>query len=327
MEKKISRIRFLLHNRTFLKTLFSHFRKKPSLDGVEKDDFESKKIFNYHLNFENPRTFNEKIIWLKHHYYNEKWCECADKLGSKKFLTEKGFSKYLPKTYGVYDNSKQINLEKLPQKFVLKTNHDCGTVFVCDKTKTNLKEKFEKLDNSLMSDYSCRNSNSEWVYNKIKPVIFSEEVLTDYYGGNIIDYKFFIFNGKCCFGFLGQNRNVDVRFAVFDRNFNFFNTEYIHLKPSKKDIIKKPNCWDEMVRVAEKIGSYLDFVRVDLYLTTDGIKIGELTFFSHSGLGSFTKSKYDFLFGKFFDNTKFKDLFGKQDLFPNGVFIEGETKL
>ena len=327
MEKKTSRIRFLLHNKTFLKTLLYRFKKRLIFNGEEKDIYESKRIFNYLLNPKDPKTFNEKILWLKHHYYNDVWCECADKLGSKKFLIERGFSIFLPKTYGVYSSSSEIDLSKLPQEFVLKTNHDCGTVFLCRKNEPSIKQKFKKLDNSLKTSYSNRNSNGEWVYNNITPIIFSEEILTDLHGGNIIDYKFFVFGGKCFFGFLGQNRNVDIRFTVFDRDFNIFDTEYIYLKPSKKDIIKKPDCWDEMVTLAEKIGSYFDFVRVHLYLTTDGIKVGELTFFSHSGLGPFTNKKYDLLFGKFFDNTKFKHLFGKQNLFPNGVYIEGETKL
>ncbi len=304
MEKKISRLIFLIHNKTLFKQIYYAKIKRHKLfaDFDDAEQYETNYIFNYKFNYENPRSFNEHIVNLKKYYRNDLWRQCADKLGSKEFLEKIELGNYLPKVYGVYSDSSKININELPDKFVLKANHDCGSIFVCNKKTTNFNDVFKKMDKSLTKKYS--NNNYEWVYDSIEPKLFAEELLLPFFGSNLVDYKLFCINGVFRFGFVCINRNSDIRFALFDNQFNIIeDCEFIHLFPKKKDIPPKPKKWKEMVEVAEKIGKHFKFVRVDMfYCEGEKIKIGELTFFSHSGHGQFTKKAFDFKFGKFFED-------------------------
>lgn len=303
MTKKRSRIRFLLHSKTLLKTIVNHFRKTALNLDTEKDiNVIANRVMNYNFDCRTPRTFNEFLSWIKCNYRNDLWKKCADKLELKQFLKQHGFGDYVVKTYKTYKSSSEIKLSELPDKFVLKTNHDCGSVFICDKHTTDFDAVFKKLDNSLKNNYSIL--NGEWVYKDIKPLIFAEELLIPAIGTKIIDYKFFCFNGKFGWGFTGQDRENDTRFCVFESNFLIQDVEYIYIKPPKNKLPPKPSKYDEMVKVSEKLSMLLDFVRVDFYDTTKGPKIGELTFFSQSGLGVFSKKQYDFKYGSFFKTTK-----------------------
>lgn len=311
MTKRISRLLFLIHNKTLLKTIKNHFfhKKMITAQTFECENIKANQILNYEFDCSRPRSFNEFICWMKIKYYNELWCKCADKLASKDFLINHGFGKYVVKTYKKYNSSDEINLNELPERFVLKTNHDSGSVFICDKKTTDFKSVFKKLDSSLLVNY-CR-TTGEWVYNDIKPVIFAEELLEPNDNKSLVDYKFFSFNGEFGWGFTGQNRLSDTRFVVFERGFNIQNVEYIYLRPNKKSFPKKPHLYNEMEMVSEELSKILDFVRVDFYDTTHGLKIGELTFFSQSGNGPFTKKEYDFKYGELFKKTKMFDTFFK----------------
>ena len=300
---KRSERKFNLHRDGYFRKLLLKLKREPlKTDPVDRMNQIANKFFGYRFDCRYPKTFNEYTCWLKYFYRNKEWERCADKLGSKEFLIEHGYEKYVIKTLGIYKNSSEIDLSKLPDRFVLKTNHDSGSVYICDKKETNFEEVFKELDESLQHVYS--ESNDEWVYQNTKPVIFAEEIIQPRVGNKIIDYKFFGFNGKFGWGFTGQNRLKDARFTVFEDDFKHPKVEYIHINPEKEDYPPKPDSFDEMVKVTEEISKILDFVRVDFYDTTEGPKIGELTFFSHSGLGIFTRKKYDYKYGEFFKNTK-----------------------
>ena len=301
MVNKTSKLLFQIKNKTLFKFIYSHFFKRNKIitDEISQNQA-AKYVFNYKYDCRKPRTFNEYLGWLKFNYTNDLWKKCTDKLGAKQFLNEIGLSNYVPKTLAVYRDSSEINLCDLPDKFVLKTNHDSGSVYLCNKNNTDFKTVFSKLDASLKRRY---NSNGEWTYFDIQPVIFAEEILEPTGGTDLIDYKFFVYNGKFRWGFTGQNRNTDCRFIVFEKKFEIQDVDYIYPRPNKNHFPIKPIHFNEMVRIAEEIGKYFWFVRVDLYETNKGIMVGELTFFSQSGLGPFTSKKYDLKYGKLFENT------------------------
>lgn len=311
-EKKSSKLLFLIHNKTLMIRIKRHFFSKRVFDNfVDEENYLSRKFFNYKFDCSNPRTFNEYLVWIKLFYKNDLWKKCADKIGSKEFLRSIGLGDYLPSTYGVYHSTKEIDLNSLPNKFVLKTSHDSGSVFICEKGKTNFEEVFNKIDASLLNNYSEK--SGEWVYEDILPLVFAEEYLVSNDGLDLKDYKFFMFNGKMEFGYIAKDRFNDVRFALFDKNLNFIKTDYIYLRPRKKDMPIIPTCISEMIYISEKIAQNFDFVRVDLYWTNKGPRIGELTFIPQSGHGSFSNKKYDFLFGKLFDNSIFYELSHKKN--------------
>ena len=300
MVKKTSKVLFQIKNKTLFKSIYSYFFKKNKIINDEISQNEAAKyVFNYKYDCRKPRTFNEYLGWLKFNYSNDLWKKCADKLGAKQFLFDINYSKYVPKTLMIYRDSSEIDLSLLPDRFVLKTNHDSGSVCMCNKNNTDFKTVFSKLDASLRRRY---NSNGEWVYSDIQPVIFAEEILEPTVGTDLIDYKFFVYNGKFQWGFTCQNRNTDCRFVIFEKNFEIQDVDYIYRRPNKKNFPIKPIHFDEMVEIAEKIGKYFLFVRIDFYETKKGLMIGELTFFSQSGLGPFTSYKFDLKYGKLFKN-------------------------
>lgn len=307
MTKRSSLLIFNFKNKTLFKLMFnkilSPHKKDSFYHGPEKQNRIANRILNYHYDCTKPRTFNEFLGWLKFNYRNDLWKKCADKLGSKEFLIENGLECFVVKTLGVYSESKYINLDLLPDKFVLKTNHDSGTVFICDKETTDFNSIFKKLDQSLKKRYE--HNNDEWVYENITPLILAEELLFPCHNSFLVDYKLFGFGGRYGWGFTGQNRDIDTRFVVFENDFEIQNVEYIYLKPSKKEMVSKPEHFDEMVKITEFLSELLGFVRVDFFETTDGLKIGELTFFSQSGYGPFTKKQFDFRYGLLFKEIDF----------------------
>ncbi|GEM_PF-5726119 len=311
MRKKTSAAIFALKNHTFFKTfIYKIFRKmNRSIDSPIIQNKEAKYRFNYNYDCAHPKTFNEYLGWIKFNYFNELWCECADKLGAKSFLNKIHLQQYTPKTLAIYNDVNEIALSELPDRFVLKTNHDSGSVFVCDKKTTNFNYVFSKLNESIKKNYS---KNGEWVYSKIKPRIFAEQLIVPINGDkDLIDYKFFVYNGKFEWGFTAQNRKIDCRFCVFEDDFAIQNVDYIYLMPRKKDMPHKPLHFDKMIEISEMIGKYFWFVRVDFYDTTSGPVIGELTFFSQSGLGSFTNKNFDYKYGRLFEETPFFSLINK----------------
>lgn len=310
MKKIISQCIFYIRNHTLLKIIAYKLLYSWRKDASKKQGHKIKAVFRYPVDLENPRSFNEYILWLKRNYRNNQWKECADKLKCKDFLKRNGFEKYLPKTLAIYDSSSQIDLSNLPNKFVLKTNHDCGSVYICEKGKTNFGKVFKSIDKSLKQSYYSE--SDEWVYEDIEPKIYAEEYLEPKNGKDLNDFKLFTFDGKYRFGYYSANRSKDVRFQLFENDFDIVNCDYSHLRPGKKYTISKPDEFPELVRLAEQVGQHFNFVRVDLYLTTQGIKLGELTFLAMSGFGQFIDYQYDFKYGKCFESSSIGDMVKKQ---------------
>lgn len=313
MSKQKSRVLQLLHTHALWATIK---RKLTKNDGCfDLDPEKQNKIMIKYYGFEKdfdcryPKTFNETIAWMKINYRNELWYQCADKLGSKDFLKEHGLEQCVVKTYGVYSSSSEIDLDELPDDFVLKTNHDSGTVFVCHKGKTNFEEVFEKLDKAVKKTYFTR--AGEWVYERIQPKIFAEELLKPASGNDLMDYKLHFYNGKFGWGYVAQNRAVDTKFTVFEGDYEPQDVGYMYLRA--KQVPPKPPHFEEMIRLGVHLSKILDFVRVDFYETTKGLKIGELTFFTGSGGSKFTKKEYDLRYGKMFENCQMAALFPKKD--------------
>lgn len=311
MIKKRSKVLFEIKNRTILKRLFLHLNKKRIerlSEGEDKTNLLAKYYFNYKFDCKNPRTFNECLCWLKHNYRNPLWSKCADKIQAKEFLCSLGLGKYIPKTLCVYKNVNDVDLSKLPDEFVLKTNHDCGSVFICKKGITNFEEVLKQINASLTKQYNV--SNSEWVYENIKPLIFAEELLKSP-NGELKDYKIQTIGGKYIFGYVLSNKTIDERHELFESDFEFADCFYQSLSTPKKKRSLKPKQFDEMIQAAETIGKHFLEVRVDFYITTHGIKIGELTFFTQSGFGRFTKKEFDFKYGRYLINAISKETSNK----------------
>ena len=241
-------------------------------------------------------SFNEKMQWLKLYYRNYRMVLCADKLLAKKYLSKRGYGDRVPKTLAVYKSPRAIRLEDLPDQFVLKTTHGSGYVVICkDKKNFDLYKAQKKLDEWMQFRYGS--VTQEWFYDVLKPRIFAEEFLPGLDDRQLPDYKFMCFNGKCKLIFTVSERELHHHMKV-----DFYDAEWNHLPirrmyPNTKDGLPKPECFDEMIRIAENLATEFPFVRVDFYQVNGTVHIGELTFFPGSGWEPFDNYEDDVFYG------------------------------
>lgn len=245
----------------------------------------------------NPKTFSEKIQWIKLNDKNQLLPICADKYEVRQYLIDKGYQHILNNLISVYDKASDIDLSKLPQKFVLKATHSSGWNILC-KNKDEINWFFAKWLIRIWLKSSIYWNGREWHYRFMKPRIVCEEFL-DNEGNSIIDYKFYCFNGvpKFIQANMGRNNKKHVQ--------NFYDLDW-NLLPFGKDIefdntvlVPKPKKIDEMIKIATDLSLDFKYVRVDFYEVKQGIIFGELTFFPASGMPDFKPKEYDRVVGEF----------------------------
>jgi hypothetical protein len=208
---------------------------------------------------------------------------------------------YIIPTLGVWNSFDEIDFDKLPNQFVLKTTHDSGGVVVCpDKSKLDIAKAKKKLEKSLNNNFFYE--HREYPYKNVKPRIIAEKFMVDESGTELKDYKFFCFNGKCKMLFIATDRPVDTRFDFYDTQFKHLPFKQGHPLASKE--IKKPKGFEKMVEIAEKLGKGFPHVRVDLYDINGQIYFGELTFFHFSGNVPFEPDIWDRTIGDWLELPK-----------------------
>ena len=247
-------------------------------------------------NLENPTTYNEKLQWLKLNDIHEEYSLLVDKYEAKKVVAEKIGEEYIIPTLATYNNFDEIDFNQLPNQFVLKTTHDSGGVVVCpDKSKLDKKAARKKLEKSLKNNYFYE--HREYPYKKIKPRIIAEQYMVDESGTELKDYKFFCFDGECKMLFIATDRSIgDVKFDFYDTKFNHL--PFVQGHPWTNREIQKPNGFEKMIELAEKLGKGYPHVRVDLYDINGKIYFGELTFFHFSGNVPFEPQEWDYKIGE-----------------------------
>lgn len=255
-----------------------------------------------------PKTFNEKLNWLKLYYHNPLLHTLVDKYEVKKYVAERIGEKHIVKTLGIYDTVEEIDLNKLPNQFVLKCTHDSGSVVVCkDKNTFNFEDGLVELRRGLsITDYYHR--NREWAYKGVKPRIIAEEYIDTLGKPESIEYKITCINGKVvmttiCSGI--AHVEFEKRFNDhFDRNFNRL-PFYASYKPAGKELVPSED-YDKMIEICEKLSKDIPQVRVDLYIHQGNIYFGEMTFYTWGGFIDFTPKSYDLEMGKLLELPKNK---------------------
>lgn len=255
------------------------------------------------LNLDNPKTFNEKLQWLKLNNRNTMYTKLVDKYEVREYVSKVIGSNYLIPLLGVFDSYKEIDFDKLPNQFVLKLTHDSGTVIICkDKTKLNRKQTISKLKKGLKRKYFYL--YREWPYKDVKPRIIAEKYMKDNNSSVLNDYKFYCFNGEPKMMFIITERGNDPKINFFDMDFNEINLHQGFKKGEKK--LEKPKKFDEMIKLARKLSYGIPHVRVDFYIINGKVYFGELTFFDSAGLEKFEPEKYDEILGSYIDLNKIK---------------------
>ena len=255
------------------------------------------------LNLESPKTYNEKIQWLKLYNRKKEYISMVDKYQVKEYVANKLGKEYIIPTIGVWDNFDDINFEDLPNQFVLKCTHDSGGIVICkDKNKLDIKSIRKKINHSLKRRYY--KNTREWPYKGVKPRIIAEPYMVDENEKELKDYKFFTFNGKVKTMFIATDRNAETEtcFDFFDENFNHLPFENGH--PNAKKKIYKPKNFEYMIKLAEELSKDLIHARIDFYNINGKIYFGEITFFHWSGLKKFVPEEWDYKFGEWINLPK-----------------------
>ncbi len=249
------------------------------------------------LNLKNPRTFNEKLQWLKLYDRKPEYTTMVDKHEVKKYVADIIGEQYIIPTLGVWDSFDDIDFDSLPNQFVLKCTHDSGGLVICkDKRSFDIKSAKEKIEKSFGENYYYH--GREWPYKNVKPRIIAEEYMEDSETSELRDYKFCCFNGKVKCSFVCSDRFSDdgLHVTFFDNEWNVMPFERCY--PSRREGLPKPANYDKMIDLAERLSEKMPFVRVDFYDVNNKIYFGELTFFPGSGFEKFDPEEWDLKLGE-----------------------------
>lgn len=261
------------------------------------------------LNLKDPKTFNEKMQWLKLYYLpnNQLVIQCADKVRVREYIASKGYDHKLVPLIGVWNDVDSIEWDKMPNKFVLKCNHGCAYNLICSDIKEfNIVDANKKLKKWLKEDFGA--FNIEPHYSKIKQhLILGEE----YLGEDIIDYKFFCFDGKPKFIYVSNDLIHDRQAKI-----GFFNLDgsKMELKRDDYDTIENiefPQFYSEMINMATDLSQGFPFVRVDFFVTKDKYYFAELTFTPSACMMPFNPKKYDLEWGMLLNIEKERNIYEK----------------
>lgn len=255
-----------------------------------------KKRVGREVNLENPKTFNDKLQWLKLNWYDPLATKCADKYEVREIIEDRIGKEYLNELYGVYESVDEIDLDELPSSFVLKGTHGSGFNIICkDKNKMDWDTEYKKMRRWLRTNYYWQ--NREWVYKDMKPRIICEKYIETEDGKPLKDYKLFCFDGEPKFMFVATDRGLETKFDFYDLDWN--KIPVMQHYPTSNYIIDKPNNLEQMIKCASILSKGFPHVRVDFYLNSGDIIFGELTFFHFSGMERFEPNKYDVIFGDY----------------------------
>ena len=259
--------------------------------------------FGHKLNLVNPKNFNEKIQWLKIYGYKDEYTQLVDKIAARDVIREKIGDEYLiPLVGGPWSSTSEIDISLLPNQFVLKCNHDCGSVIVCkDKNSFDFTKAFSKLDSCLSRNYY--EQSRERPYKNIVPKVFAEKFMYNPNEDDLVVYKIFNFNGEPKIiqniqGDKTENETIDyfdIEWRLLDLRQNF---------PNSQIPKNKPETLDKMLELAKVLSEGFPFLRTDFYNVMGQIYFSEFTLYTDAGIEEFSPKTWDTILGDWVDLTK-----------------------
>lgn len=248
------------------------------------------------LDLENPIYYTEKLQWLKLYDHRPEYTVMVDKYAVKQYVADRIGDQYIIPLIGVWNKVKEIDFDKLPNRFVLKTTHDSGAIVICkDKSNLDIEAAKKKLSYFLKRRYyDC---NREWPYKNVKPRIIAEEYMEDETYKELRDYKFFTFGGvpKVLYIAQGRGKGEPTVADFFDMDFNHLPFTIDH---DMADVPpEKPKNFELMKELAAKLSEGTPQLRVDFYEVNGKVYFGEMTFFHCSGMEAFHPEEWDKIFG------------------------------
>lgn len=255
------------------------------------------------LNIDNPQRFTEKIQWRKINDINPIYAKLADKYKVREWIKKKIGEKHLIPLIGIYDSIDEIDFEKLPEKYVIKTNNASATNTIVTSKINKCQKKLLKENYDYWMKMSYGNYSGERHYNLIKPKILIEHYLeSDDSSKDLRDYKFYCFEGKPKYVQIINERFSNKTIDYYDMNWK--HQEFIGLDikcHNSNNRIEKPVCFEEMKDICVTLAHGFSFVRIDLYETNKKVYFGEMTFTPGSGLGKFEPDEWDYKLGSMWD--------------------------
>lgn len=277
--------------RFLLNTHFYLYRNMSDADYLQRM---YKAAVGKNLDLENPKTFNEKLQWLKLYDRKPAYTAMVDKYAVKAYVTEQIGEKYIIPTLGVWDRFEDIAFESLPDQFVLKCTHDSGGLVICkDKSKLDRKAAKRKIQKSLKTNYYWH--SREWPYKNVKPRIIAEKYMVDDSGTELRDYK------VLCFG--GEPKLIQYhqgRFGYHTQDFydpQWKRVEMTQGLPLAQVEAETPPFLEEMLLLSRKLAADIPHIRVDWYYAQNQLYFGELTFFDASGFDEFQPDERNEILG------------------------------
>lgn len=256
------------------------------------------------LNLNNPTEFNEKIQWYKVFYRRKILNQLVDKYEVRSYVEEKIGKEYLNEMYGVYYKPSEVDFNKLPNKFVIKGIHASSyNLIVEDKAKLDI-SKTRKLFKKWLNNNQYYRTGQEWAYKDVVPKLMAEKFIEQEGRASLTDYKFYCFKGVAKFVEVHLDRAHSHKRGFYDLNFDKLPFRYVPLENSISEKIEKPNNFEEMIPLAEKLADKFPFVRVDFYSVKNKIIFGELTFYPSDGRKDFIPEEYNKIIGDYFELPK-----------------------
>ena len=266
------------------------------------DDAFLKRLFRLkmgkELDLENPKTYCEKLQWLKLYDRNPEYTRMVDKIEAKRFVTERAGEGHVIPMYGAWDSFDEIDFDSLPDRFVLKCNHDSYGVIVCEDKKT-----FDYAGTKKIIDKRLKRNNywptREWPYKNVKPRVFAEQYIDTIGKRDSVEYKLTCFDGRAklitvCGG-IPHAEIEDRTNDHYDRDFN--RLEFTAFYGPAKPPLPLPDEIEEIIAFSEKLAEGIPEVRVDSYLIDGKVMFGEMTFYTWAGLIPFDPPEYDEILG------------------------------
>ena len=251
------------------------------------------------LNLQDPRSFSEKMQWLKLYNQIPEYTILVDKIKAKDYVASVLGEEYIIPTLGVWDDPDSIDFDALPERFVIKCNHNSGTgMYICkDKSRMDVEKVKAGLRKGLRENYF--RGNREWPYKNVPRRILAERYIDpDPQTNDLPDYKFFCFCGepKYCQVISGREGKMCIDF--FDKEWNHQPFHEPRNYPFSDNLPQRPVHLEQMWEFARRLATGKPFSRIDFYDVGDNVFFGEITFFPTSGMGGFDPEEFDVKLGE-----------------------------
>lgn len=272
----------------FLKWKYRIVMKRGNLYYI---NYKYKRLFGSDADLESPKTFAEKIQWLKLNDHNPKIVEYADKYAVREHIKNTIGEEYLIPLIASWESAEEIDFDLLPNSFVIKPNNSSGRVLICkDKRMLDYKKAYKKI--KKWEKENLTEATGEWFYEKIPFKIVCEEFLED----DISDYKMYFADGQfICTQLIAGRHSHNKTFTYYDENWNKLDIVRYGM-PKSSEPQEKPEKYEEMLTVATKLAEDFNFMRVDLYYVNNRIYFGELSFYPNNGFVRYQTDEMDEFF-------------------------------